>query len=251
MKKWISVVGVSALLLLAGITPAAAGPVTIRLDDGLGNVVEIADGAAGDLDGTVGAVTYVGAVGAFTFNVVAGASTPIIGNSELAEIDLLSLNVTSGSGGTLNVWISDDDFTFAGVPLGTTLTAVGTTGGTLSAPTGSTVNFQSWVNGGNLNPLDGNPATGAIVPAGSVPVYIPAATAGPGAYSFTDSASFAYAGPFSLFTRAIVTLTGAGNVSFDSNLQTSVPEPASLVLMGTGLLGLARAARRRRVRATA
>ena len=95
--------------LLAGIAMMAAGsawavPLTLTLNDNLGNVVTIVDGGAGDtLPATVGAINFNGAVGNWIINLTTGLSgfgggTP--------QVDLNSVDFTS-SGGHLTITLSD------------------------------------------------------------------------------------------------------------------------------------------------
>ena len=68
---------------------------------------------------------------------------------------------------------------------------------------------------------------------------------GTGAFSDDKSTSFAYSGPFAL-TQVVTLNLGSGSVgSFDFHSVASVPEPASVALVGCGMLTAVMALRRR------
>lgn len=197
-----------------------------------------------DLDAD-GVVTFAGAIGSnFLINSTTGFSKPAIGGgSQGDQIDLLSFNAASQGPGTLRLLLEDPGF--SPVALAPHILK-GTVGGTLTAPSGSTITVQSWVNTNNAVPgygLDqGLPASSlvAVVPegAGSVAVWPPlGVTFGPGAFSGTATAPFNPTGLFSLFLQVDVSFAGPGNVSFNENQQAFVPEPAS-ALVWLGLCGI-------------
>jgi hypothetical protein len=162
--------------------------------------------------------------------------------------------VQSVGPGTLRITLEDTGYT-GGADGSLLLMAL--LGGTLTAPAGSTISVQSWVNPGDLVPALGPvtfpPAPLAPIgpiPPGSVPAFgaLPI-TFGPGAFAATGFARFTKSGPYSLFAQATVAFTGPGIVSFDEDQQV-VPLPASLALLvaGLGLLGLRLAVVRRKER---
>lgn len=77
---------VITMLLTWMTTPANA--LSIRLSDGGANTVTIDDNAAGDANSTLGAVTYIGPVGAFTTNVATGLSYPVPGTNAVTDLPL-------------------------------------------------------------------------------------------------------------------------------------------------------------------
>jgi hypothetical protein len=226
--------GVAAGALMLATAPAAFATPTLIVSSG-GASCTISDGAlaaicagggtsTGDVSGSTDVVTASVSVGNFTLNIATGAS-----NFAPTIMDLNDISGSNAAGGDLTIQFSDTDF--ANIPSVTMKFA-----GTLDAPAGSTVSLANWF--GSSNTLF---SLGTLL--GSFGAF------GPGAFSQTLASVLPGSpNPFSLTQILTIHSTGSLLYSGDGSI-TPLPEPGTMVLLGTGLVGLARAARRRRVRA--
>ena len=157
-KSVLGIVLASASGLVA--TQAQAATI-IELSDGV-DTVTVTDGGFGDLSATPGVVVFSGAVGVFDVNVTTGLSFPLLGSLSEPVMDLNSVNVSSGSAGTLTVKLTTTDYT-GPLIADTTLDTGGTTNGSITV--------ESFVDTSNA-------AFGTATPTGTLGVFSDGAFSG-------------------------------------------------------------------------
>ena len=195
----------------------------LKISDGINPTLTIGDNDLlnpGDIDPTVGVVTYIGSFGIWQINVTSGTSKPVIGGPAKANLDLLSGLVSSGGAGSLTLELTDTDYLLPAVWTNVTMISE------LSATTDGTIQLDQSYDPDNSEFAVTTPGNDLLLSSPSL---------GPGAVSDTQTGSALLVNPFSLTEKVVVTHSAVGDfTSFDVE-STVIPVPGAVLL---GMLGL-------------
>lgn len=223
-SRWIAFVLSAPVIGLWTMDEVLALPILI-LEHG-STTITIADNSADDADPLDGVVTFTGSIGTFTVATLRGTSKPFVGSAGAPELQLVS-SVDTTTGGTLTVRFSDTDFTALNAGLAFNSSAVFTT----SNP-GFAV-YSTFLDSANV-------PFGLATPLGSETYGFPIDLAD------FSSLNLPSAVPYSLTQVVTLVMADAGRSLVVADLETvgetpvsAVSEPGSLMLLGSGLIGLA------------
>jgi hypothetical protein len=173
------------------------------------------NGGAITTEGTGSGNAFIGGVNYGTFTINNASATDTVGSPLPNLLLSQSLNTSSTTAGTITVWITAQGLT---QPTGLNNLNDSFTSNTLPAGwTVQEITYYSSTNalyGGTLESSANFNAIGTQLASNLVN----------------------FSGLFSITHEYIITATGAGTAN--STINTTVPEPGSLLLLGTGLLGL-------------
>ena len=220
MSKQLAAISTLALPLLWSVSAQAVPMLELRLSE-IGYTTET-------FAGTNGLALFADSYGTFIVVSATGTGTPL--GMPVSLIDLSSVQVSSATGGTLQLALTETGLTSdtAGAAAGF-LSAIG---GTLGL--GNALTYQTYIDASNAA-FGTAQALANTTFSGSIPFSGRSVNAGnPGNGLFSETEIFTLVADPSTTT------------SFDGRLN-EVPEPVSMAVLGVGLLGLGLARRRSKV----
>jgi len=173
-----------------------------------------------------GQATFNGTLGNWVVNVTTAITYPNLGSTSYPTIDLDTVNVTSKKGGTMYIWASASGFSPTTEP-NFVFQAGGTTSGTVEY-----IGYWDYFDQYLFYTLN-------------TPILFNSGVIKTSPFAYYTSATVPVPHPavdYTIFSE--ITQKGAGGTSFDGKY-SAVPEPATMLLLGSGLLGMGVYARRR------